>query len=163
MALHRAVLLALALLAGSLPAVAGGVVTVNFVKSDAYSDIGRGVVDRERHLAILADHFKALGRQLPDGQVLAIEVLDVDLAGDIWPTRRFDDLRVLKGSADWPRMHLRWTLQSAGRTLRAGDDRLSDMAYLTHGSRLGMTQALAHDLRMLDDWFGRTFTPEAPH
>lgn len=163
MALHRTAFLALALLAGSLPAAAGGVATVNFVKADQYTDIGRGVVDRERHLAILADHIKALGRQLPDGQVLAIEVLDVDLAGDIWPTRRFDDLRVLKGGVDWPRMHLRWTLQSAGRTLRAGDDRLSDMAYLARTSRLGMTQALAHDLRMLDDWFGKTFAPEAPH
>lgn len=163
MALHRAALLALTLLAGSLPAAAGGVVTVNFVKADEYSDIGRGVIDRERHLAVLADHFKALGRRLPDGQVLAIEVLDVDLAGEIWPMRRFGDMRILKGGVDWPRMHLRWALQADGRTLRSGDERLNDMAYLARSSRLGMNQALAHDLRMLDDWFSKTFAPEAPH
>jgi hypothetical protein len=163
MALQRAALLALALFAGSVPAFAGGVVTVNVVKADEYSDIGRSIVDREQNLAMLAGHLKTLGKRLPDGQALTIEVLDVDLAGEVWPTRRFGEVRILRGGVDWPRMHLRWILQSNGRTLRTGDDRLADMAYLMHSSRLGMNQALAYDLRMVDKWFGQTFADDAPH
>ena len=50
-----------------------------------------------------------------------------------------------------------------GRTLRTGEDRLTDMAYLARGSGLGMNQALAYDLRMLDEWFVKTFAAAAPH
>ncbi len=156
-------LLPLALVVASVPAFAAGIVEVNFVKAEEFSDIGRGVVERERHLAILSDHLKTLGRQLPDGQVLKVDVLDVDLAGEVWPTRRLNDVRILKGSVDWPRMNLRWTLQADGRTLRTGEDRLTDMAYLARGSGLGMNQALAYDLRMLDEWFVKTFAAAAPH
>jgi hypothetical protein len=163
MTIQRTALLALALFAGSLPAFAGGVVRVNVVQAEQFSDIGRGVVERERNLALVTDHLKTLGQRLPDGQVLTIEVLDVDLAGEVWPTQRFGEMRILRGSADWPRMHLRWTLQAGGRTLRSGDDRLSDAAYLMTSARLGMNQALAYDLRMLDDWFRKTFAAKAQH
>jgi hypothetical protein len=159
----RASLFCLGWLVATVPALASGSVELNFVKTDQYADIGRSVVERERHLAVLSDHLKRLGQRLPDGQVLTIEVLDVDLAGEAWPTRHLNDVRVLEGSIDWPRMHLRWTLQAGGRTLRSGDDRLSDAAYLMTSARLGMNQALAHDLRMIDDWFGKTFASEAPH
>lgn len=163
MAMIRKSLLSLFWLAASLPAVAAGIVEVSFVKAEEFSDIGRGAIERERNLAVLSDHMKNLGRQLPDGQVLKIDVLDVDLAGEVWPNRRMNDVRILKGSVDWPRMSLRWTLQADGRTLRTGEDKLKDMAYLTRGSGLGMNQALAYDLRMLDEWFRKSFAADAPH
>ena len=163
MVMIRKSLLSLVCLAASVPAFAAGVVEVNFVKADEFTDIGRGTVDRERHLAVLSDHLKSLGQRLPNGQVLTVDVLDVDLAGEIWPTRRMNEVRILKGSVDWPRMSLRWTLQADGRTLRTGEDKLKDMAYLARGAGLGTQQALAYDLRMLDEWFAKSFAAGAPH
>jgi hypothetical protein len=69
-------------------------------------------------------------------------VTDVNLAGDLRQTRRGDEVRVLKGGADWPTLDLRWTLTGDGRTLASGQDRLSDMGYLQHPLRGG------HDTRL---------------
>jgi hypothetical protein len=149
------------LAAGTLSAHAAGTVLVNFHESDKFSDIGRGVGERERNLEILEQHFKRLGRKLPDAQTLTIEVLDVDLAGEVWPTRRFGDLRILRGTADWPRMTLRWQLAADGKMLRKGEERVADMAYLTRIPRPGDSEALAPDLRMVDDWFARRFGKDA--
>src|SRR5687767_4143961 len=76
---------------------AAGTVEVVFVNPDEFSDAGRGSVEIGRTTQVLADHLKQLGAQLPDGQKLRVEVLDVDLAGELKPTRSRGDLRVLRG------------------------------------------------------------------
>lgn len=141
---------------------AAGRVEVRFVEPEHYTDIGRAPVDRERHLGLLERHLQALGARLPDGQVLRLEVLDVDLAGEERWVGRHPDLRVLRGRADWPRMQLRYTLIAGGQTLRSGDERLQDMAYLERGGSLGRGEALAYDLRMLDEWFAARVLGPAP-
>ena len=155
----RAVSLLCSLACLAAPALAG-TVDVRFIEPAHFTDIGRGSVERERNIEILERHFKRLGKKLPDAQSLQVEVLDVDLAGEVWPTRRFDELRILRGSADWPRMTLRWSLVADGKTLRSGEDRLADMAYLMNPPRVGDSQALAYDLRMVDDWFARRVAGE---
>lgn len=132
--------------------LAAGQVEVSFRPADQLADVGRGS-DRDRHLKALADHFKSLGRRLPDGQVLKVEVLDVDMAGELQPLRRGDEIRVMKGGADWPTMDLRWSLDSGGRTLRSGQDRLSDMAYLSRTLRSGESGPVAYEARLIDRWF----------
>lgn len=134
-------------------ALAAGQVEVSFKPVDQLSDVGRGI-DRERHVKALADHFRSLGRQLPDGQVLKVEVLDVNMAGELRPFRRTDEVRVMRGGADWPSMDLRWSLDSGGRTLKSGQDRLLDMAYQSHALRGGDTSPVAYEVRMIDRWFG---------
>jgi hypothetical protein len=136
---------------------AAGTVDVVFVEPEKYADIGRSNRDREHAMDVLQGHLKALGARLADGQTLMIEVLDVDLAGELKLQRRGDAQRVLKGRADWPRMSIRYTLSAGDQTLKSGEDKLVDMAYLQHGGRLPDTRALAYDLRMVDDWFGKTF------
>lgn len=158
--------LATALIAAamSVPAQAAGLVEVNFVKSDQYSDIGHNAIDRERTLERIATHLKGYGMRLPDGQTLKVEMLDIDLAGELWPTRRLSDVRVLKGGVDWPRMHLRWTLTAAdGRMLQSGDEKLKDMAYLVRTPRHAQIDGLAYDLRLLDEWFAQRFGAAAPN
>lgn len=145
-------LLAFALTLASTAALAAGQVEVSFRPADQLSDVGRGI-DRERNVKALADHFKSLAAQLPDGQALKVEVLDVDMAGEVRPMRRVDEIRVLKGSADWPTMHLRWTLAGGGQTLKSGEDRLSDLAYLSHSLRSGENRPVAYEARMIDRWF----------
>ncbi len=138
-------------------AQAAGNVEVSFVKPESYADIGRSVVDRERHLDLLARHLRALGGRLPDGQTLKIEVLDIDLAGEEIFNRHLSDVRVLRGRADWPRMTLRYTLSAAGQNLKSGDEKIADMGYLMHGHYAASRDALAYELRMVDGWFDARF------
>lgn len=148
---------ALGTLGATMAAQAAGSVEVDFVRPASYSDIGFGVVDRERHLQTLQDHFQSLSDRLPGGHTLRIEVLDVDLAGEVWPTgdRQF---RVLRGGADWPRMTLRYELRGPEGTLKAGEERLADMAYrvATRGEHR-YQGTLGYERRMIDRWFADTF------
>jgi hypothetical protein len=149
-----ALLSAALLVALARPAHAAGQADVRFVEPDQFADIGRGTFERERTLASLAAHFKDLARQLPDGQTLKVEVLDVDLAGEL-ELRRGREFRVLRGTADVPRIRLRWSVAQGGATLKQGEGRLADLGYLL--SRPGMPAAsegdLPHEKRLLTRWF----------
>jgi hypothetical protein len=142
--------------ATALPATAG-TVEVDWVQPEHYSDAGRSIVDRERTLQTLTGHFERLGRRLPDGQTLKLEVLDIDLAGELQPWG-WHELRVLRGRADWPHLTLRYTLLEGDATLQAGQARLSDMNYLMalRGHAPGAGD-LAYEKRMLSRWFDETF------
>ena len=143
------------LAAGAPAAHARGVVEVSFIEPERYTDIGWRPVDRERHLEILGRRLRDKAERLPDGQTLKVEVLDVDLAGAEFVWLRHPEIRVLKGRADWPRMQLRYTLSADGRALRSGQEQLQDMAYMERSTGLPHTDALAYDLRLLDEWFER--------
>ena len=135
---------------------AAGSVEVKFIDPANYTDTGLHAWDRERALQDLQAHLLALGSRLPDGQTLRIEVLDVDLAGEIrYGTGQ--DWRVLRGGVDWPQMRLRYTLQAGGQTLAQGEERLSDPAYLFSHRLVHKYSFLPYERRMLDDWFGQRF------
>src|SRR5471032_487004 len=93
-------------------------VEVSYVKPEQFSDVPFMQVDRERVLKDLTDHFAELGHKLPAGQTLKITVLDVDLAGRLYPRRTGDDIRIMRGAADWPRMHLHYSLDQNGQAIR---------------------------------------------
>lgn len=152
--LQRRVLYALVLVAA--PALAG-TVEVKFSDAERYADAGNTRWDESNNLKVLSAHLQQLGaRQLPDGQKLSVEVLDVDLAGEKrW--RRGNEVRIIRGQADWPRITLRYTLQDAdGKTLRQTQETVSDMSYRDH-VELGDNDPLRYEKRMLDDWFRKTF------
>lgn len=147
-------LLAAWLACATVPAWAAGHVDVSWVKPEDYADAGRSVVDRERTLGTLGDYMQRWARKLPDGQTLKIEVLDVNLAGEMEPFA-WNQVRVVRGTADWPQMKLRYTLKTDdGRTLQGGEANLADMNYRMSesGTELGFEK------RMLDKWFKATFT-----
>lgn len=143
----------LALAAGSA-AQAAGTVQVHFVKPENFADVGDRAYRAE-------DHLKALERVLvevaaprvPDGQTLRLDVLDVDLAGEVRPGGRAWDTRVMRGRADWPRITLRWALDG-----QRGEAVIQDMAYLQRVPP-AHDGALAHERRMLDEWFRERFGP----
>src|SRR5687767_14299106 len=91
--------------AAMLPAHAAGQVEVSYVKPEEFRDAGRGAIDRERTMATLTQYLQQLSKRLPDGQTLRLEVTDIDLAGEIHPSLRLNDLRVLRGGADWPHLN----------------------------------------------------------
>jgi hypothetical protein len=154
-------LLSAALGAGSVPALAAGSVQVSYVKPEGFTDVGFATIDRERTLQCLTQHFEALGRRLPDGQTLRVEVLDVNLAGEVWP-RGPSEVRVLRGRADWPRMTLRYTVQDGSRIVKTGEAQLADMNYLHGPQGLQQYGDLPYEKRMLDNWFREEIAPAAP-
>ncbi len=158
--IHVATFAPLALILAGL--AQAGTVEVHFIQPDQFADAGHGS-DAERVRSTLDKHLQALGQQgLPAQQTLRIDVLDIDLAGETRPmTGLARDLRVLKGRADWPQMHLRYTLSDGDRVIASGDDQLSDMAYLSHPARPGSGDALPYEQRMLSDWFRSRFAAAA--
>lgn len=156
MRIARTLLTVAALAAGSL-AQAAGTVQVSFDKPDEFVDIGHNRWDQDRTLDQLREVFKGWAAKLPDGQTLKVEVLDVDLAGRLQP-RRGDEIRVLNGRADWPRIKLRWTLSAGDRTLKSGEDDLADMAYLQTFGGLDRSLSLPYEGRMLERWFAERVT-----
>jgi len=147
------ILATLALLAATPLALAAGRVDVKFVDPDRFADVGRGSFDIERNTQTLAEHFRSLAPRLRDGQTLQVEVLDVDLAGELRPSRSGQDIRVLRGAADWPQLKLRYTLSADGKALATGEDSLADMNYLFGWQGSRQDGPLSHELRMIDRWF----------
>jgi hypothetical protein len=104
-------------------------------------------------------HFDKLGKQLPPGQELLVEITDIDLAGrenvGRWPR----DLRIVAG-VDWPRINMRFSVVSQGQVVRSGDLQLRDMAFKDRHSRYSNGDGLRYEKRMLDDWFQLTVAPQ---
>lgn len=146
-----------ALTAGA--ALAGA--TVTYIEPDKFIDVPFSPIDRERVLKELTDHFTRLGKQLPAGQELTVEVTELDLAGRIEPTRRSgNEIRLLTGGADWPRMHVRYRLTQDGQVLNSGEADLASLNYLQEMNRYGSSETLRHEKQMIDAWFGKTFNVE---
>lgn len=151
--------LATAALAGLLCAgAASASVTVTFDHPEHYFDMPRMQSDRDRILEEIDHHIAHLAAKLPADQNLKVEVLDVQLAGRINPR---NDVRVLRGKADWPSMHLRYSLESNGKVLRSGDETISDMTYMNHLNRYDRSENLRYEKQMIDDWFKRDIAAPA--
>lgn len=141
-----------------------GTASVSYNPDARYVDAGSSPRDRQATLATLAAHLKrSAERQLPANEALKVELLDVDLAGNVQPSRRTGgDLRVLRGGADWPRLTLRYSLTRDGRVLQGGTESIGDMNYSWRvGSRYGSGDPLRYEKQLIDDWVGRLVQPHA--
>ncbi len=160
----RLAALSLATALAAAAAQAAGTVQVSFVQPETFSDAKDARRDSSDNLRQLKGYLEEqAGRHVTDGQALTIEVLDVDLAGDIRFSRHLrDDVRVLRGRADWPRITLRYTLETVGQPARHAEQTVSDMAYLQRLNRYLGGEPLRYEKRMLDEWFDAQFgSPEA--
>lgn len=138
------------------PAADAAGVKVSFIEPDRYADAGNSPADREAKLAALGAHLTALGqRLLPAEMTLEVEVLEVDLAGTMRPSRR-GDRRIVRGQADWPRMTLRYSLVKDGQVQATDTEHISDLNYTMHLSSFS-TDPLRYEKGMLDDWFRTRF------
>ena len=154
----RSIATTLALLAVAAAAHAGGTVNVTFVEPDKFYDSGTSQFDKPANLKVIEQFLQDLGkRYLPDGQVLDIEVLNVDLAGYVRPTRQ-GDLRFVRDKADWPSFQLRYALSSGGQSLKRGEERVADLNYTGHIASYGTRDPLRYEKQMLDGWFRERFT-----
>jgi Protein of unknown function (DUF3016) len=156
------VVVALAALLATGAAHAAGAVQVSFVKPENFADIRDRAYSREQNLKALEQIFTSVAQPyVADGQTLKIEVLDVDLAGEVRPGARAWDVRVLRGRADWPRITFRWSVEGAGAAPRSGEAVVQDMAYLQRLQPPLSDTSLIYERRMLDEWFRQQFAKTA--
>src|SRR6202007_505503 len=104
--------------------------------------------DIERHLQRLAD------RRLPESDALAIEVLDIDLAGHFEPFqfRGGNDVRIVRDITA-PRIKLRYTLTRGDQVIAKGEEQLTDLNFMMSGARYSSDDRLRYEKALLDDWF----------
>lgn len=143
---------ALALLCAAASAGASAAASVTYVNPDKMTDVPRNQRDRASMEADLLAHFNTLSARLPAGQDLKVEILDLDLAGDVFPRVAIQNVRVFKGRADFPRIHLRYSIEQDGKVLSSGERRLTDMAYQMGFNRYH-NEIYSHEKQLLDDWF----------
>jgi hypothetical protein len=147
--------IAAALLLVAAGAASAGTVTVKYQEPEKFMDVPSDEQDRAQVLKEFTEHFQRLGKRLPANQQLDITVTDIDLAGRVEPHRRhfIDDVRVLRGGADWPSMALTYTLEQDGKVIASGSEHLKNMMYLEGLNRYASGDLLRYEKPMIDDWF----------
>ncbi|MFP5391392.1 MAG: DUF3016 domain-containing protein [Gammaproteobacteria bacterium] len=149
--LIRKALVGAAIALGSASAFAGADVT--FVHPEQMTDVPRWEKDRDSMQMVLTEHFNALASRLPAGQNLKVEVLDIDLAGDVFPrVAAPPDVRIMKGRADWPHITLRYRVEQDGKVVSSGERQLTDPNYLLNINRY-YNEMYAPEKQLLDTWF----------
>lgn len=149
-------LIAIAMLAAG-PSYAA--VEVQFVNPEGYTDASNERWELDSNLKALADHIRKSGeRFIAPNETLKVEVLDVDLAGWArWGGREPNKVRVARGGADFPQMHLRYSLQSPNRS-GSGEADLRDLGYQNSGLRSkAASEPMYYEKRMIDNWLRDTF------
>jgi hypothetical protein len=135
-------------------------VSVKYLDPEKYSDLPFASWERKDVLDEMTEHFQKLAQALPPGVDLNVEILDIDLAGRIHH-RRASEIRVLRDSADWPVIQLRYTVVQNGAVIASGEERLRDMMYLDGPrNRYSTSDPLRYEKHMIDKWFNKTIAPK---
>ncbi|KQQ33685.1 hypothetical protein ASF61_11560 [Duganella sp. Leaf126] len=150
--MHRSIRPAIAVLFGLAAGSAMATVTVTYVDPQKMTDVPRFEADRTAMEADFRSYLEELGKQLPAGQDLKVDILDIDLAGDVFPRVPVRDIRVTKGTYDFPRIHLRYRIEQDGKVLRSGERELADRNYQLNGD-INRTELYGYEKRMLGEWF----------
>ena len=111
---------------------------------------------RERTFKNFEKHFTKLAEKLPEGQIVKIDVTDVDLAGDTY-VGDINQLRIVK-DVYFPQMDFSYQLLNAdGSEVMSGKVELKDMSFLWRNNLRYNQDSLSYEKKMLDDWFADTF------
>ena len=137
-------------------------VQVIFTAPETYVDAGLlrrdGERAREVTLRTIREQLMRMGeRYLAPGQAVEIEVLDIDLAGEIEWWHGPYDIRFLR-SYTWPKIKLRYTFKQNGQTIRSSEELISDPSYQMNviaATRSG--DVMPYEKEMLARWFRSRF------
>jgi len=135
-------------------------VQVTFAAPEKYFDaIPRRDVAGAREMTIrtIREHLVRLGeRYLAPNRTLMIEILDIDLAGELEWWQGPDYVRYLR-SHTWPTIKLRYTLEESGQTIDSKEEIVSDPWYQLHViPRSG--ESMPYEKEMLARWFRSRFS-----
>lgn len=141
-------------------------VEVIWVNPSDYSDIRPSNQSRrrfkERTFQDLESHLEKLARRLPEGQRLKLSVTNLDLAGQVWPAHMAglgfgSDVRLIE-RVDIPRMNFNYELlDSTGNVIKAGEEKLKDMAFQERAAARYRNETLYYEKTMIKDWFVDNF------
>jgi hypothetical protein len=151
-------LMAAALLAVAAVAHAGEAAKVQVKLAtdlNQYADFGETPLERERNARDLKQVFEDLGAELAPGQTLSVEVLQVNLAGELEWVRGAERIRVMR-EIGWPLIEVRYTVRQGGAVSSEGTARISDMAYLSQSRPSEVQGPLGFERRMLQRWLKTT-------
>jgi DUF3016 family protein len=155
-------IIVLAALATLWSAEAAAAVRVNFVNPGKYIDANlrheHGKNANAPTMRELETYFAKLGGMyLAPGEILTIDVLDIDLAGRFEPWQLdFQDVRFMRDIA-WPAIKLRYRFESPSRAAIEGEETVSDRSYLTSQPFADATDTMPYEKIMLQRWFRTKF------
>jgi len=111
---------------------------------------------REKTFKEFEKYFTELAARLPEGQVLKIDITDVDLAGDT-NAAGIHRLRVVK-DIYFPRMNFSYQLVNAdGSVVKEDMVILKDMSFMMGSNLKYRNESLGYEKKMLNGWFLETF------
>jgi hypothetical protein len=131
---------------------ASATATVTYADTAKMTDVPRQDSDRKLMEQQFSDLFNELSSELPAGQQLNIQFLDIDLAGDVFPRVPVFNVRVTRGRGDYPRIQVRYSIEKDGTVLRSGERTLTDRSYQTSFNRYS-NEMFFYEKQLLDDWF----------
>ena len=155
---HRAAMVCAVALGLSLAATPARAqqVEVRFVAPERYTDAqnrsGSGLTLRVT-LAEIQRLFASLGAGvLRPGESLAIEVLDIDLAGLDAPSANVPyGLRIVSDIAP-PRLRIRYALKERGRRVASAEETLTDLNFLARYGRSAGGTSFHYERELIRDW-----------
>ena len=111
---------------------------------------------RERVFKKFEKHFTKLAEMLPEGQVLKLDITDVDLAGDTH-SGGINQIRIIK-DIFFPKLNFSYTLHDANGSVIISDNvELKDMTFMMTNTLKYKNKSLGYEKKMLDEWFTGTF------
>jgi len=142
------------------PSVFAASSEVTWTDYKSYRDIDSGNENRksfrERTFKSFEKHFSKLAATLPEGQVLKIDVTDVDLAGDT-NAAGINQTRIVK-QIYIPRMNFSYQLlDGTGKVIQSDEVVVKDMNFMLGNQLKYRNKSLGYEKKMLDDWFEKTF------
>ena len=147
---------------------ADGPVSVQWTDPNQFTEIrssgNRFQAQQGNWVQDLAGYFRdSVARRLPPGDRMQITITDIKRAGQYepWHGPRSDDIRIVKDLYP-PRLSFNyaWT-DSSGKVIDQGEQRLIDTAFLVNDSRIGNSDPLRYEKRMIDEWTRKQFRAEA--
>jgi hypothetical protein len=135
-------------------------VEMNWVKPETYDDMRSGEQNRkafrERTFKVLEKHFIKLAKSLPQNQTLKVDILNIDLAGEI-NFKNTRQIRILR-EPYFPRMNLSYQLiGDDNEIVKSGSEKLTSLNFMQSNNLRYSSESLGHEKKMLDKWFKREF------
>ncbi len=132
----------------------------DWVQVETYDDIRAGEQSRlgfqEQIIKTLNKHFITLANRLPVYHTLKLNVLNIDLAGEInyygsRQVRTFKDLY-------FPRVSLSYQLlDESNQVIKSGTANIKNVNFMNSISQRYKNQFLGHEKAMIDKWFEEEF------
>jgi hypothetical protein len=141
----------------SQPAGPHGKVVVNFDQPEKFTDVKTTMSGgtEQGYLDSLRQYLEdRAGPYVPVNQTLTVTFTDIDMAGDIRPTRT-GDVRVVK-SIYPPRLNFSFTLTDAGgKVVKEGTEKLVN-TFPETTTGIGRDDVLFYEKDLLSDWMRKT-------